>query len=461
MKKKLFPCPVSIPLWICAVLTLAVREPISAQDDVYTLEDCMRYAVEHSVDVNLQQLDMADDRIARRDAILAAFTPTISGSVHAYSNFGRTIDPETNTYLNTTSFNNSYSLQAGIDLFNGFEAVNNLRIARVAQAMGLSEKRREEDRVCLATLEAYCNAVYYTHLTRILDSQLVTARQNLYLVRRQEELGQKGRADVIQMEADLADKDYERITAYNQMQDAYMTLKDVMFFPAGDTLRIDTAVAERAWMGESLVGRASVDDILRTARETLSEVDIARAGLQKARYALKTAKWQTLPSLTLYGGWSTSYYTYPGQTGYVAQPFGRQFENNGGEYVQLSLSVPLFDRLGRLSDISRKKNDLRRFEWEYDRTLQQVEWEVCRAVQDCDGARTALLQAEQRRQVQAEAYRLNTRKFEKGLISPIEYKTASDSYLKAQVERMNALLQYYVKKRVVDYYGGIPYLERE
>ena len=84
-----------------------------------------------------------------------------------------------------------------------------------------------------------------------------------------------------------------------------------------------------------------------------------------------------------------------------------------------------------------------------------------RAIQDRDGASAAYMQAERMAEVQQEAYRLNMRKLEQGLISPIEFRTASESYLTAMAERLNSLLQYNIKKAVVSYYDGIPYLDQQ
>lgn len=444
-----------LPMMVCTIVSFA-------QTKVYTLKECMEYAVSNSADMEIQRANTDDDRIQRRDAILQAFTPNISGEAHAYSNFGRTIDPETNTYVSTTSFNNAFGISGGIALFNGFKAVNNIKIARTAKEMGLSEERQAADKICLATIEAYYNAVYYTQLAEILHSMVKNAEEALHLAKRQEELGQKGYADVIQLDADLADRKYEWINAKNRMEDAYITLKDVMFWPAGDTLAIDVSFADEGSNSVMLHGEfSSVDELTETALGNLPEVAIAKGNMKSAAYALKSAKWQLLPSLNLYAGWSTSYYTYPDQENYVATPYWEQFKNNAGEYVQLSLSIPIFGRLAKHSEIARKKNELRRMSAEYDRSIRNVESEVKRAVQEMDGASAAYLQAERRSAVQEEAFMLNKKKFEQGLISSIEYQTASGNYLKAKAERLNALLQYSLKKRVVAYYGGVPYMEQE
>lgn len=453
---------ICIPAMLCILLLpFSGTEAIAQSDRVYTLKECMEFALANSADMEVQRANIDDDRIARRDAILNAFTPSVDAQGNVYSNFGRTIDPETNTYVSTTSFNNAFGVSAGITLFNGFQAVNNMRIAKTAQIMGLSEERQAADKICLATIEAYYNVVYYTQLADILKTQVENAEDALHLARRQEELGQKGYADVVQLDADLADRKYEWIQAVNKMKDAYVTLQDVMFWPAGDTLVIDVSFADEGNADQTVDEPCSLDRLTETAIASVPEVAIAKGNMQNAAYELKTAKWQLAPSLDLYGGWSTSYYTYPGQAGYVPTPYWEQFRNNGGEYIQLTLRIPIFGRLAKYSNISRKKNELRRMSAEYEKTLRNIESEVKRAVQDRDGASLAYLQAERRSAVQEEAFELNRKKFEQGLISSIEYQTASGNYLKAKAERLNALLQYRLKKKIVAYYGGIPYIEQE
>lgn len=426
-----------------------------------SLKDCMEYAVENAAQVQVQRTKVGDARLDRRDAILTAFTPSIEASTYGYYRWGRSIDPETNTYVTTTSMNNGWSVSAGITLFDGFSALNNIKIAKTSLSMGLTRERQEEDKVCLATMEAYFNVLYYTELVTILAEQVENAQSALTLASRQEELGVKGHADVVQMEADLADREYELVSARNSLADAKITLEDVMLWPVGEELVIDTSLDSLDATTSGASGNVIVEDIILKARASMPSVLVAKGALDNAKYALRTAKWQFLPTLGLYGGWSTSYYTYPGQVGYTPTPYWNQFTNNGGEYLQLSLSIPIYDRLSKFTKLSKRRNEYRRAAIEYDKSLRDVESEVRRAVSDCDGAESALLQAERRAGAQEEAYRLNSRKFEQGLISSIEYNTASSNYLKAKAERLNALLKWQLKRRVVSYYNGVRYIDQE
>lgn len=444
--------------FILMMLVLGALNPVKAQDTVtMDLKACMRYAVEHSTKVRIQAANNRDAQIDRRDAILSAFTPSVSGNTYAYYNFGRSIDPETNTYTVVTSFHNGYSLSAGITLFNGFQAVNNLKITKTAQQMGLTKEQQIEDQLCLATMEAYCNVLYFTELEKALKGQVTTAEKALQLAMRQEQLGQKSHADVVQMQSDLAEKQYLLTTCRNNLNNAVITLKDVMLWPMDEPLKIDESIAQQALLATDPVDAPSV---VSQAKQTMPSVLLAEGTMKNARVALKTARWQLLPSLSLYGGWSSSYFTYPGKEGYVPTPYFDQIRDNRGEYIQLSLNIPIYDHLSRHSNIAKKKNAYDRAQAEYEQSLRDVEAEVLRAIADRDGAADALQQAEARAVLQQEAFALNNKRFEQGLISSIEYQTASNNYLNALAEQMNARLQYYIKNSVVSYYKGIPYLDQ-
>ena len=442
--------------FILMMLVLGALSPVKAQDTVtMDLKACMRYAVEHSTKMRISQADIRDAQIDRRDAILAAFTPSIDGSTYAYSNFGRSIDPETNTYIRTTSFHNGYSLSAGLTLFNGFQAVNNLKITKTAQQMGLTKEQQTMDQICLATMEAYCNVLYFTELEKALQGQVATAEKSLQLVSKQEQLGQKSHADVVQVQSDLAERQYLLTTCRNNLNNAVITLKDVMLWPMDEPLKIDAGIAQQSLLASEPL---DMQTMVAQAQQAMPSVLIAEGTMKNARLALKTARWQLLPRLSLYGGWSSSFFTYPGMEGYVTTPYLEQLKNNGGEYVQLSLSLPIFDHLSKWSNIAKKRNAYDRAQAEYEQSLRDVEAEVLRAIADRDGAADALQQAEARATLQEEAFALNNKRFEQGLISSIEYQTASNNYLNALAEQLNARLQYFIKSCVVTYYKGIPYL---
>ena len=438
---------------VVLVLASAVTVHASAQATM-SLHDCMAYAISNSTKIRIQQAAIGDAQISRRDAALALFTPQVNANTYAYYNFGRSIDPQTNTYFNTTSFHNNYDVSAGYELFDGFKAVNNLKISKTGMLIADSQEKQVEADICLAVMEAYYNVVYYKRLIEVYEEQVSVAEQALVKARRQEELGQKGHADVIQMETDLADRQYDLINTRNQYESQKMTLADLMFWPVGEELEIEYSVISSEAAGEV---EKSADSVVDFALDHNPVVQIASWQALNAKRELNTAKWQTLPSVGLYAGWSTSYYTYQGSS---TAAFQDQFRNNGGEYVELSVSIPIWNRLSKQSTISRKRHALEKASAELDQKRRDVESEVRRAIQDRDGAATAYEQACRKAEVQSEAYTLNLKKLEQGLISPLEFQTANNNYLKAQADEMNSLFKYLIKHAVVRYYNGVEYVNQ-
>ena len=473
---------ISVFWFVAGVFTLSAETP------AMSLRDCMQYAVSNSTKVRIQQAAIGDAQIARRNAILKAFTPTVNGSTYAYYNFGRSIDPETNTYVTETSFHNGYSLGAGITLFDGFNAVNNLKITKTALAIGQTQEKQVEADICLAVMEAYYNVVYSKRLSDIYETQVSTAETMLKKLQKQEEIGQKSHSDVIQAEADLADRRYEAINAQNMYADQLMKLADLMFWPVDEELVIDTEMPGQArhdgpgqavgdgpgqtvgdgpcqTVGDGrlvipdLIRDLSTEDVVDFALAHNPAVKIAGWNLDNARRELSTARWQLLPSLSLNAGWSTSYFNYPGQQLDI-DPYATQLRNHQGEYIQFSMSIPIYNRLQGHDNIARKRNAVKKMNAEYDQKRRDVESEVRRAIQDRDGAATAWQQAQRKTIVQEEAYTLNLKKLEQGLISPLEFQTANNNYLKARADEMNSLFKYLIKQAVVLYYNGIEYINQ-
>lgn len=445
-----------IKIILLAVLLSSVSA--NAQNKL-NLKDCMVYALENSAKMKIQKLDTDDARVLRRDAILNLFTPQVSAGTYAYSNFGRSVDPETNTYVSTTSFNNGYSVSGGITLFNGFSAVNNAKIYKTALNMGIEMEQLVEDEICLAVMEAYCNILYYGELVKILEAQVQTSSQMLILAKKQEELGQKGYSDVIGVDAELADRESQLISTRNMYADAILTLKDIMFWPTDRELLLDESILQNVALF-AVPNMEEKEQVIDYAVNNMPSVAIAKGTMQNALLDLKSAKWKFSPSLSLYAGWSTSYYTYPGMEGYVPAPFHTQFRNNGGEYIQLSLSIPIFDRFSIYSNLRRKKNTYSRASLQYDQKVREVEAEVTRAIQDRDGALAAFKQADKRVLLQKEVYQLNNKQLEYGLISIIDFQKVSDNWLNAESCRLDALLKYYIKNSIVNYYKGTSYISQ-
>ena len=259
---------------------------------VWTLRDCMIYAIENSPETKIQELTNDNRRLDHRDAYLE-FVPSVNGNINAYTSFGRSIDPETNTYSNVNSFSNSYAIYSNYTIFNGFTVVDKYKVTRIARLSGIEEARQVEDNLCLTIMQSYYNVLYRKGMVQLCREQLMESQTTLKNTRVLEELGLKSYADVLQVEAQVAANDYNLVREQNMMESELISLKEKMFFPSDRELVIDTTFSQIA---DPFAGSVTAGDIYLSALEFLPAVKISAFDVKTAGIKLHNAKWSLLPN---------------------------------------------------------------------------------------------------------------------------------------------------------------------
>lgn len=440
------------------ILTIGVALCISAVSGQtnWGLRECMEYAVKNSPKGKIQDANNENAKKDYQDAVLKLL-PSVSGSVGASTSFGRSIDFETNTYTNTANFNNSYGISGNLPVFNGFSAVNNVKVSKIARLQGVEKSQQIEDEIALQTMQAYFNVLYYNGMLNLAREQLNESKENLRNTQVLEELGLKGNADVLQIEAKVAENDFNLTRQTNQYKDALLILKESMFYPIEKELTVDTAVY---WQVMPLAEKELPDSIFQTALGFLPDVRLSGYDLRTAQLDYRTSKWQLLPSISVGGGYNTGYSKYLSGSDIVADPFREQLRNRAGQSVSISMNIPIFNGLNRQHQVTKKKNQAKIAQYQYDQKLHEVETEIERAVQEMDGAAKEYVQASKQVIAQEIAHEANQKKYKEGLMSILELQTSENQLLSAKAQKLNTQLQYLIKRRVVDYYKGTPYMEQ-
>ena len=427
------------------IYVIAATLPLSASEP-WTVERCMQYAADHSHTVRQQQFALEDSRAAKTQAI-GAFLPSVYGSVDGQINFGRAIDPSTNTYTDVSTLYNGYGLQASLVVFDGLQRYNNLRLAKANVAMGRSGVRAEKDDVALKVYKAYMDLVYCEGAVSQTAKKRDESRELLRQTSVMAEVGQKSDADVAQMRATLAADEYELAHMQSQTTKAMLALKQLMGFP------VDSALA---------VIQPSFDDEILTA-EDASQISAfaatdnprilkAQQNVEAARYSLRAARGALLPTISLSGGVSTSFFRNMDKGGHAS--FSSQFRNNAGEYVGLSLSIPLFDRLASYSTIRRRKTALVQAQENLAYEQSELRRIIVEAASDMANSTKEVEKMHEQVEADSIASRLTTRKYEEGLASSIDVKTAAVTLLQSRVRLLQSQLTMAYNKKLLAYYKG-------
>lgn len=422
-----------------------------ASAQVMTMDECMTYAVEHSVSVGKQENVLDNAKMNYRQSVASLF-PSVSAGVSASTNFGRSIDPETNSYTTVSTFGNSYSLSASMPLFAGLRYVNSIRAAKVARERGYSDLQIARDKVAMEVMRAYSDVVYYKGAVKIAEEHLSASRKTLRQAQKLHELGRKSAAEVAEVASQEANYDYLLAEQQNNLTMAWIALREVMNLPQDTPLEVAEEDGIIIGCDDIPVQRIVENALADNAQVVSSELAVKESKLHYAR-----AKGAWFPTISLSAGINTNYYTnFDNKQAYPS--FSSQFKNNSGEYVGVSMSIPIFSNLSRSASVRSSRNALRNAELELSAMRSSVESEVVQACSRMEGYGKLYNQAVKKVEASQLAYDGIAAKFENGLVTAIELQSAATTLLQAQSDRLRSQLQYMIEKRMVDYYSGIPFV---
>ena len=421
----------------------------------WSLDDCMKYAVEHATEVKREVVNARQRKQDYQHAV-AGFLPTVTGGVQGQYAWGRNIDPETNTYNNVTTFNNYYQLYAELNVFDGFATINALKQAKLSRDYSATAMQKIQDDRAIDVMQKYVDAAYAEASIRIASEKLNESKRMLVKMKRLYELGEKGRPDVVQMESQVAEDEYNLTHQENVAKQSLLALKSAMNFPVDEELKIQIAEeqnlklkAENKEVPESGV---NYETVYQGFQNISPDLKSAEYEVERARYDYKIAKGRLLPSLSLGGGISTNYYKNLSQKGQY-DGFASQFRNNQGEYLALTLSIPIYNS-DRWHSVKKARNDWQLAQVNLEETRRKLHDQIAQAVMDAEGYAKELHQMQKKVVSDSLAYHMSSRKFEEGMLSTFDLHTAAQTLLESRIKELQMQMLLIIKQRLVAYYQG-------
>ena len=427
----------------------------SASAQSWSLDDCMKYAVEHATEVKREVVNARQRKQDYQHAV-AGFLPTVTGGVQGQYAWGRNIDPETNTYNNVTTFNNYYQLYAELNVFDGFATINALKQAKLSRDYSVTAMQKIQNDRAIDVMQKYVDAAYAEASIQIASEKLNESKRMLAKMKRLYELGEKGRPDVVQMESQVAEDEYNLTHQENVAKQSLLALKSAMNFPVDEELKIQIAEERnlklKAENKEVSASYTNSEAIYQGFQNISPDLKSAEYEVERARYDYKIAKGRLLPSLSLGGGISTNYYKNLSQKGQY-DGFASQFRNNQGEYLALTLSIPIYNS-DRWHSVKKARNDWQLAQVNLEETRRKLHDQIAQAVMDAEGYAKELHQMQKKVTSDSLAYHMSSRKFEEGMLSTFDLHTAAQTLLESRIKELQMQMLLIIKQRLVAYYQG-------
>ena len=413
----------------------------------------MAYALEHNLDLKDFQYNQDANKETYRQSI-RNLLPTISGSADYTIRYGRQVNPEDNSIVNTDIFSNNYSLDASFDVFRGFQKINTIKASKFLYKATKQESLQQKYLLAFSVMSAYYDIQFIEGLIIISEEQVDISQTNYNLVKRQVELGIMAGADLYEAESLLFSDKLALTQNQNRLKAAKLTLiqamnleeeSDIAILPEPDVVQNQ----ERATVVLS-------DSIFSKAKGFMPSIKAQAYRVKAAKKQLAVTRGGLYPSLSVGGGIGSGYFETIRDTLGNTIPFRDQFRDNRFEYVGARLNVPIFNAWANRSRIKQQKIELERAK----NTAKITEQELFQIIQQLVQEHNALLaeteQTTKASESQRLAFNIAQKRYEKGMINAIELGQAKTLFATAQNQKLQAILRLRVNNSTLDFYRGLP-----
>jgi outer membrane protein len=436
-------------VYLILVCLSAAWLPGYGQGKIWSLEDCIKYAVDHNIQIKQQILQTRMQKNALEQSKMNLL-PTINGQAsHDYS-FGRALDQNTYTFYNQTVQSDYFYLGGRTTVFNGMQNLNTIQRNKYELLAGEQDLQKITDNVSLNVALAYLQILLNKELVTANENQLNITLQQIEKTRKLVDAGSAARGNLLQIEAQAAQEEVSLVTMRNQLEISYLNLTQLLELetPAGFEI-----VVPDIHVDQNSIVSGNIDEIFNLATQTRPEIKSSELKLAASEYDLKIAKGARSPSFSLSHTFGTRY-------SYIKdlpmQSFEDQLKNNKNFGLGISMNLPILNGWQVNRNISNSKLAVENSQYALEGTKKQLYKDIQQAYTDAVAALKKYSASQKAVSSSEESFRYTEQKFNVGMITPVDYNAAKTQLLNAQSEMAQAKYEFIFKIKVLDFYKGLP-----
>lgn len=434
-----------------------------SQQKDWSLEDCIRYAIDNNIQIKQQGIQTEYQKNALELSKLRLL-PSVNGSAsHNYS-FGRALDQTTYQYTdNQTVQSNNFYVGATLNLFNGLVNYNTINRSKYDLLSSQEDLNNFRDNIALTVAMDYLQILLNKELVTATENQLEITKQQIEKTRKLVDAGSVARGSLLQIEAQAANEELQLINIKNQLETSILNITQLLELKTPEGFQV--FVPDIALDTNTLV-TGNINEIYEVAVGTRPEIKSSQYKLMASEYDLKIAQGGRSPRLSMSNSFSTGYSDIrkklTGMDPITLQPvygdysFADQVNDNINYGIGFSLNIPILNGWQVNKNISNSRLAIQNSEYALEGTKKTLYKNIQKAYTDAVAAMkkyNASLKAVVSTQ---ESFRYTEQKFNVGMVTPVDYNAAKTQLLNAQSDMSQSKYEFIFKTKVLDFYKGIP-----
>ncbi len=458
----------------------ASAQPDKNPDHVWSLERCVKYAIDHNISIKQDSLTA---RLAKYTLMQSRLSqlPSLSANGSYGRSFGRSINPTTNQFVDADYDFISASGNGNLLLFGWLQVRNTIERNRYSLEASLADLDQLKDDVSLNVANSFLTTLVAQEQISISQNQVDLSKAQLEQTRAFAEAGRLPELNVAQLESQLATDSSNLINSIANYNSAILDLKSLLNldFAVPFSIQIpDVEVGEQV-----MISNMYPEDIYQKARGHFGSIKGSELRVSAAEKGLAATKGNLYPQINLGyqigTNWASNYLNYVptnqllgltpiGITGHSQDtvyqpvyktltpviPFGQQLNNNFRQTVFLGVNIPIFNGWQSQYAVRQAKINLAQSqlnEYNAELTLKQ---NVYKAHNNALNSMQKYYAAKRADDAAKRALDFAKKRYDLGLTSTVDLLVTQNSAFNASANLINAKYDLIFKLKVVDYYLG-------
>jgi outer membrane protein len=422
---------------------------------VWTLEECIDYALANNIDVALQDINIELATLGVQQK-KHAFGPNINANIDFTQSFGRSIDFTTYQFNNIATSSNRLAFSNNIDLFQGMQRLNDLKKGNLELEYMRTNKTVTEQNIQLQLLSAFLSVVMAKEQLLQAEKQKVNTQKEYDRVKSMVKAGLAAENDTYFYEAQLATNNISITSFKNNIELGLSDLK-LLLRLAPDT-EFDIEVPELP-NPENLEGLVeTIDQIYEIALSNRPEIKNAELDEKINEFDLKIAKGGYYPTLSFSNNIITNFSNQapPSIFGGDAPTYFRQLNENMAYSLGATLAIPIFNKNFTRLAVQQSNININQSKLYTEKARQELYQAIVRAYNNALFAVENYKANQANEMASLKALNGAQSRLKAGLGSDVEFTVASNNYDIAVSKLIEAKYSYIFNIKYLEFYKGIP-----
>ena len=418
----------------------------SPAQETWDLQRCINHAIEHNLSIKQKEAARNQSEVELNTAQWSRL-PNLNGNTGQSFNFGRALQAD-NTYGNRNTRNTNFSLGTNIPLFTGMQIPNNIALSKLNLQAATEDLAKAKEDISIQVASYFLQVLFNEELLKVARNQVELSQEQLDKKVAFFKNGKASEAEVLEAKSRLAQDQLSMVQAESNYQLALLDLSQLLELPSPENFQISVPDIDHVSANLSLP-----EEVYTQAMMSKPAIKAAQYRVQGAEKSIKIAQSAYYPQLSFGAGIGTNYYHL---SGLENASFGTQWRENMNKYLQVSLSIPLFNRFQTRNRVKSARIQHTALSWQLEESKKALYKEIQQAYYNALASESKYKSSLSASESAEASFRLMSEKYANGKASATEYNEMRAAWMKALSDGIQAKYEFVYRSKILDFYKGIP-----